>query len=105
MSLAGILWSAGLGSAIPGLLPGQEVGELRLENAEFVAPRVAQDPEVKTAFGLVIPAGGAEGLQPGDFGFTLSVSRSRCMRSLPAFPSPVFCRRIRISESGRRSRR
>src|SRR2546430_1222972 len=63
------LWSARLGSVIPGLLPGQEFGELRLQDAEFVAPRVAQDPEVKAAFGLVIPAGGAEGFQPTDFGF------------------------------------
>lgn len=46
------LWSAGLGSVIPGLLPGQEFGELRLQDAEFVAPRVVQDPEVKAAFGL-----------------------------------------------------
>src|SRR6266702_3520548 len=63
------LWSARLGFVIPGLLPGQEFGELRLQDAEFVAPRVAQDPEVKAAFGLVIPAGGAVGFQPADFGF------------------------------------
>ena len=69
LSLAGNLWSARQGSVMPGLLPGQEVGELRLQDAEFVAPRVAQDPEVKAAFGLVIPAGGAESLQPADFGF------------------------------------
>src|SRR6266581_963603 len=62
------LWSARLGSVIPGLWPAQEFGELRLQDAEFVAPWVAQDPEVKAAFGLVIPAGGAEGFQPGDFG-------------------------------------
>jgi hypothetical protein len=69
LSLAGNLLSARLGSVIPGLLPGQEVGELRLQDAEFVAPRVVQDPEVKAAFGLVIPAGGAEGFQSCDFGF------------------------------------
>jgi len=34
-------------------LPGQELGELRLEHAEFVTPRVAQDPELKSAFCLM----------------------------------------------------
>jgi hypothetical protein len=67
LSLAGNLLSATLGSVIPGLLPGQEVGELRLKDAEFVAPRVVQDPEVKAAFGLMIPADGAESLSPADF--------------------------------------
>jgi hypothetical protein len=69
LSLAGNLWSAGQGSVIPGLLPSQEFGELRLQDAEFVAPRVVRDPEVKAAFGLVIPAGGAEGFQSADFSF------------------------------------
>ena len=50
MSLAGNLWSAGLGSVIPGLSPGQEVGELRLRDAEFVAPRVAH-PQPAAALG------------------------------------------------------
>jgi hypothetical protein len=58
LSLAVNLWSAGLGSVIPGLSPGQEFGELRLQDAEFVAPRVVQDPEVKAAFGLVIQGSG-----------------------------------------------
>jgi hypothetical protein len=37
---------------MPGLSPGQEFGKLRLQDAEFVAPWVAQDPEVKAAFDL-----------------------------------------------------
>jgi hypothetical protein len=40
----------------------QQVGELRLQDAEFVAPRVAKDPEVVAVLLLVVPASGAEGL-------------------------------------------
>jgi len=61
-----------------------EVGELRVQDAELVAPGVVHDPEVEAAFLLMIPAGGAECFQAFDFG---------------------VWRRIRISESGSRNRR
>jgi hypothetical protein len=53
----------------PGVPAGEEVGEQGREDAELVAPGVAQDPELPATFGLMIPAGGAEGFEPGDFGF------------------------------------
>jgi hypothetical protein len=40
--------------------PGEQLGEVRLEHTELVAPRVAHDPEVKTALLLVVIAGRAE---------------------------------------------
>jgi hypothetical protein len=48
---------------------GEEVREFGLEYAEFVAPGVAEYPEVVTAFLLVVPAGGAECFEALDFGF------------------------------------
>ena len=53
--------------SFPRLSLGQEFGELRLEYTEFVVPRVAHDPEVESAFLLVIPAGSPECLQALDF--------------------------------------
>src|SRR5689334_4409693 len=47
----------GLASRRGGWAPGEEVGELGLEDAEFVAPGVAHDPEVVVALLLVIPSG------------------------------------------------
>jgi hypothetical protein len=66
--LARELWSVERGSVNPWLLAGQEFGELRLEDAEFIAPRAAQDPEIKAAFIVMIPPGGTERLQAADFG-------------------------------------
>ena len=55
----------------PRFSPGQELGELRLEHAEFVTPRITQDPEFKSASYLVIPPGGTERFQTADFGFDI----------------------------------
>ena len=42
-----------------------------MEHAELVAPRVAQDPEVKAALLLVVIAGRAERLQASDLGLNV----------------------------------
>lgn len=47
----------------------QQVGGHGLEDAELVAEGIAQHPEVEASFLLVIPAGGAQLLQPLDLGF------------------------------------
>jgi hypothetical protein len=52
-------------------LRGREFGELWLEHAEFVALRIAQDPELKSAFFLVIPARGTESFKAAYFGFDI----------------------------------
>lgn len=50
---------------------GQEVGKDGLEHAEFVAPGIPQDPEVEAAFVLVVPALGAQSLEPRHFGLDI----------------------------------
>jgi hypothetical protein len=89
---------------VPGFSLSQEFGELRLKNAELVVPRVAHDPEVKAAFLLVIPLCRAECFEPLYFGFEVVGLQVKVHAfSLETLSSPVFCRRIRTSESGRRS--
>ena len=56
---------------IPRFSLGQEFGKFRLQYAEFVIPGVAEDPEVESAFLLVIPPFGAECFQAFDFGFNV----------------------------------
>ena len=46
--------------------PGEQLGEVRVEHAELVAPGVAHDPEVKAALLLVVIAGRAQRLQATD---------------------------------------
>ena len=48
--------------------PGEQLGEVRVEHAELVAPGVAQDPEVKAALLLMVIAGRAQRLQALDLG-------------------------------------
>jgi hypothetical protein len=42
-----------------------------LEDAELVAPGIAEDPEVEAALVLVIPALGTEGFQALNFGLNV----------------------------------
>src|SRR5215211_5599806 len=51
--------------------PGQQLGEVRVEHAELVTPRVAHDPEVKAALLLVVIAGRAQRLQAFDLGLNI----------------------------------
>jgi hypothetical protein len=55
----------------PWSAPGEQVGEVRVEHAELVAPGVAQDPEVKAALLLVVIAGRAQRLQASDLGLNI----------------------------------
>src|SRR6266508_3421355 len=59
------------GRTTPGATPGEQLREIRLEHAELVAPRVAQDPEVVAALLLVVPSGGAERFEALDLGFNV----------------------------------
>ena len=47
---------------------GEEFGEVDLEDAELVGPRVAEYPEVVAALLLVVPAGCAERFESLDLG-------------------------------------
>jgi hypothetical protein len=47
---------------------GQELGELRVEHAELVVPRVAYDPELEAAFVLMVPPAGAQRFKALDLG-------------------------------------
>ena len=51
--------------------PGEQLGEVRVEHAELVAPGVAQDPEVKAALLLMVIAGRAQRLQALDLGLNI----------------------------------
>ena len=57
----------GLGLPVgPWFSLGQKLGELRVEHAELVVPRVAHDPELEAAFVLMVPPAGAQrGSEPG----------------------------------------
>src|SRR5215211_7437788 len=51
--------------------PGEQLGEVRVEHAELVAPGVTQDPEVKAALLLMVIAGRAQCLQATDLGLNI----------------------------------
>ncbi len=48
------------GVRLPRLPSAEQIRELRLEDAELLAPGLAHDPEVVAPFLLVVPAGGPE---------------------------------------------
>ena len=52
-------------------LPRQQLGKLRLKHTELVSPRVAQDPEVESAFHLMIPPGGAQRFKAANVAFNV----------------------------------
>ncbi len=90
----------------PGGCVDDEVGEVDLEDAELVVPGVAEDPEVVAAFLLVVPAGGAEGFEacgprPRRRRFRGRGASAPCA----VLGSSVRWSRMRMSESGSRSRR
>jgi len=69
------------------VLVGQELGELRVEHAELVVPRVAHDPELEAAFVLMVPPAGAQRFKALDLGretrsFGRATSRSRAQAQL-----------------------
>jgi hypothetical protein len=51
--------------------PGEQLGEVRVEHAELVAPGVAHDPEVEAALLLVVVAGRAQRFQALDLGVNI----------------------------------
>src|SRR5215218_1924473 len=51
--------------------PGEQLGEVRVEHAELVAPGVAHDPEVKAALLLMVIAARPERLQALDLGLNI----------------------------------
>src|SRR5215208_5477263 len=50
---------------------GEQLGEVRVEHTELVAPGVAHDPEVKAALLLMVIAGRAQRLQALDLGLNI----------------------------------
>jgi hypothetical protein len=56
---------------IPRFRLDKQFRKLRLKYAEFVGPWVAEDPEVKSAFCLVIQPGGSQRFKALNFGFNV----------------------------------
>ena len=69
---------------------GQEVGEVDLEDAELVGPRIAEYSEGVAAFLLVLEAGGADAFESADLGLDVVGFRGRGA-SAPCASSSRWC--------------